>query len=76
MAARGQIRGAVVDGPLAMDDAMDVEGARTKGIASLVAGHVNVLIVPNLEPGISWSRDSLSSRGRKRRDWRLGPKRQ
>jgi phosphate butyryltransferase len=34
-----------------MDDAMDVEAARTKGIASLVAGHANVLVVPNLEAG-------------------------
>jgi phosphotransacetylase len=51
MAERGQIHGAVVDGPLAMDNAMDVEAARTKGIASLVAGHANVLIVPNLEAG-------------------------
>ena len=51
MAERGQIRGAVVDGPLAMDNAIDVEAARTKGIASLVAGHANVLIVPNMEAG-------------------------
>jgi phosphate butyryltransferase len=51
MAERGQIRGGVVDGPLAMDNAIDVEAARTKGIASLVAGHANVLIVPNLEAG-------------------------
>jgi phosphotransacetylase len=51
MAERGQIRGAVVDGPLAMDNAMDVEAARTKGIASLVAAHANVLIAPNLEAG-------------------------
>jgi phosphotransacetylase/acyl dehydratase len=51
MAERGQIRGAVVDGPLAMDNAIDVEAARTKGIASLVAGHANVLIAPNLEAG-------------------------
>ena len=34
-----------------MDNAIDVEAARTKGIASLVAGHANVLIVPNLEAG-------------------------
>lgn len=40
MAERGQIRGAVVDGPLAMDNAIDVEAARTKGVASLVAGRV------------------------------------
>jgi phosphotransacetylase/acyl dehydratase len=51
MAERGQIQGAIVDGPLAMDNAIDVEAARTKGIASLVAGHANVLIVPNLESG-------------------------
>jgi phosphotransacetylase/acyl dehydratase len=51
MAERGQIRDAVVDGPLAMDNAIDVEAARTKGIASLVAGHANVLIVPNVEAG-------------------------
>ncbi len=51
MAQRGQITGAVVDGPLAMDNAIDIEAARTKGITSLVAGHANVLIVPNLESG-------------------------
>jgi phosphotransacetylase len=51
MAERGQIRGAIVDGPLAMDNAIDIEAARAKGIASLVAGHANILIVPNLEAG-------------------------
>lgn len=51
MAERGQITGAVVDGPLAMDNAIDVQAARTKGITSLVAGHAEVLIVPNLESG-------------------------
>ncbi|MEP2705793.1 MAG: bifunctional enoyl-CoA hydratase/phosphate acetyltransferase [Roseibium sp.] len=51
MAERGQIKGAVVDGPLAMDNAIDVQAARTKGITSLVAGHAEVLIVPNLESG-------------------------
>ena len=51
MAERGQIKGGVVDGPLAMDNAIDMEAARTKGIASLVAGRANVLIVPNLESG-------------------------
>lgn len=51
MAERGQIRGGVVDGPLAMDNAIDIEAARTKGISSLVAGRANVLIVPNLEAG-------------------------
>lgn len=51
MAERGQIKGGIVDGPLAMDNAIDLEAARTKGIASLVAGHAEVLIVPNLEAG-------------------------
>ncbi|MEQ8376102.1 MAG: bifunctional enoyl-CoA hydratase/phosphate acetyltransferase, partial [Roseibium aggregatum] len=51
MAERGQITGAIVDGPLAMDNAVDVQAARTKGITSLVAGHAEVLIVPNLESG-------------------------
>jgi len=41
----------VVDVPLAMDNAIDVEAAKTKGITSLVAGHADVLIVPNLEAG-------------------------
>jgi phosphotransacetylase/acyl dehydratase len=51
MAERGQIRGGIVDGPLAMDNAVDVEAARTKGIHSLVAGHADILIVPNMEAG-------------------------
>jgi phosphate butyryltransferase len=51
MADRGQITGAIVDGPLAMDNAIDMEAAKTKGISSLVAGHANVLIAPNLESG-------------------------
>lgn len=51
MAERGQIKGGVVDGPLAMDNAMDIEAARTKGITSVVAGRAQILIVPNLEAG-------------------------
>ncbi|GGH11238.1 bifunctional enoyl-CoA hydratase/phosphate acetyltransferase [Alsobacter metallidurans] len=51
MADRGQIKGAIVDGPLAMDNAIDLEAAQTKGIASLVAGRADILIVPNLEAG-------------------------
>ncbi|MDD7910102.1 MULTISPECIES: bifunctional enoyl-CoA hydratase/phosphate acetyltransferase [Pseudovibrio] len=51
MADRGQIKGGIVDGPLAMDNAIDLEAARTKGIDSLVAGRAEVLIVPNLEAG-------------------------
>jgi len=51
MGERGQIKGAIIDGPLAMDNAIDVEAARSKGITSLVAGHADILIVPNLEAG-------------------------
>lgn len=51
MAERGQITGGIVDGPLAMDNAVDVAAAKTKGITSLVAGHADILIVPNLEAG-------------------------
>jgi phosphate butyryltransferase len=51
MAERGQIRGGVVDGPLAMDNAISLSAARAKGITSLVAGQAEVLVVPNLEAG-------------------------
>ncbi|HXY57283.1 MAG TPA: bifunctional enoyl-CoA hydratase/phosphate acetyltransferase [Methylocystis sp.] len=51
MAERGQIKGGVVDGPLAMDNAVDATAARTKGISSLVAGRADILIAPNLEAG-------------------------
>jgi phosphate acetyltransferase len=51
MAERGQIRGGLLDGPLAFDNAISVESARNKGIASPVAGRPDVLLVPNLEAG-------------------------
>jgi phosphate acetyltransferase len=51
MADRGQITGAVVDGPLALDNAISPEAAAIKKIASPVAGRANVLIVPDLEAG-------------------------
>ena len=51
MADRGQITGAVLDGPLAFDNAVSAAAARTKGIASPVAGQADVLIVPDLESG-------------------------
>ncbi|MBW8714635.1 MAG: phosphate acetyltransferase, partial [Variovorax paradoxus] len=51
MADRGQITGAQLDGPLAMDNAIDPEAARIKGIVSPVAGRANVLIVPSLDAG-------------------------
>lgn len=51
MADRGQITGAVLDGPLAFDNAISAQAARTKGIVSPVSGQVDVLVVPNLEAG-------------------------
>jgi phosphate acetyltransferase len=51
MADRGQIVGAELDGPLAFDNAISVEAARIKGIRSNVAGHAQILVVPDLEAG-------------------------
>ena len=51
MAERGQITGGVLDGPLALDNAISREAAGIKKIASPVAGRANVLIVPDLEAG-------------------------
>jgi phosphate acetyltransferase len=51
MADRGQITGALVDGPLALDNAISPEAARIKGIRSPVAGRANILLVPDLEAG-------------------------
>jgi phosphate acetyltransferase len=51
MADRGQITGGVLDGPLALDNAISPEAAEIKKIASPVAGRANVLIVPDLEAG-------------------------
>jgi phosphate acetyltransferase len=51
MVDRKQITGALVDGPLALDNAIDLDAARTKKIDSPVAGRANVLLVPNLEAG-------------------------
>jgi phosphate acetyltransferase len=51
MAERGQITGGLLDGPLAFDNAIDPEAARIKGITSPVAGHAQILVVPDLEAG-------------------------
>ncbi|TYT26443.1 bifunctional enoyl-CoA hydratase/phosphate acetyltransferase [Luteimonas viscosa] len=51
MADRGQIEGAVLDGPLAFDNAVSIAAARTKGIVSEVAGQADILVVPDLESG-------------------------
>lgn len=51
MADRGQITGAVIDGPLAMDNAIDPHAAAIKHLVSPVAGRANVLVAPDLEAG-------------------------
>jgi phosphotransacetylase/acyl dehydratase len=51
MADRGQIAGALLDGPLALDNAISEDAAKNKGIVSEVAGRADILLVPNLEAG-------------------------
>ena len=51
MADRGQIKGALVDGPLSLDAAIDPEAARIKGVSGPVAGDADCLLFPNLEAG-------------------------
>jgi phosphate acetyltransferase len=51
MSDRGQIRGAILDGPLAFDNAIDLDAAKIKGIKSEVAGRAQILVVPDLEAG-------------------------
>ena len=51
MADRGQIKGGLLDGPLAFDNAVSLVAAKTKGIKSAVAGQADILVVPDLESG-------------------------
>jgi phosphate butyryltransferase len=51
MSERGQIKGAIVDGPLAFDNAISAEAAQEKGIVSPVSGDVDVVVVPDLDAG-------------------------
>jgi phosphate acetyltransferase len=51
MADRGQITGGILDGPLAFDNAVSEEAAKTKGIVSRVAGRADIFVVPDLESG-------------------------
>jgi phosphate acetyltransferase len=51
MADRGQITGGILDGPLAFDNAISPRAAEIKGIKSAVAGHAQILVVPDLEAG-------------------------
>lgn len=56
MCQRGQIKGAVVDGPFALDNAVSPDAARHKGIEGEVAGNADILVVPNLMVGNSLSK--------------------
>lgn len=51
MNKRGQIKGCIIDGPLALDNAISVESAKAKGITSTSAGKADILVVPNIEAG-------------------------
>lgn len=51
MADRGQIKGGLLDGPLALDNAVSPDAAQVKGIRSAVAGQADILVVPDLESG-------------------------
>jgi phosphate acetyltransferase len=51
MADRGQITGGILDGPLAFDNAVSEEAAKTKKIVSPVAGRADILLLPDLEAG-------------------------
>lgn len=51
MGDRGQIKGCIIDGPLAVDNALSEEAAKHKGISSPVAGQADIILVPNIETG-------------------------
>jgi len=51
MAGRGQIKGAIIDGPLAVDNAINSHACEVKGIKSQVGGDADILIMPNIEAG-------------------------
>jgi phosphate butyryltransferase len=51
MAQRGQIKGAIVDGPFGLDNAISQKSAEVKGIKSQVAGHADIILCPNIETG-------------------------
>lgn len=68
MSQRGQFKGITVDGPLALDNALNEDAARHKGIKSPVAGHADVLLMPNIECGnIMWKTLVYMARCRNRR---------
>jgi len=65
MAARGEISGAIVDGPLALDLALSEEACRIKGFTSPVAGAADILVFPNIEAGnVFYKSSTVLSGGR------------
>jgi phosphate butyryltransferase len=58
MNERGQIRGCVVDGPLALDNAISHQAAEEKGISSPVAGHAEILVAANIESANSLAKST------------------
>jgi len=74
MSERGQIRGGIVDGPLAMDNAVSLSAAKTKGLTSLVAGRADILVAPNLRRAISLRRTLPMSRRRRAQVWCWAPR--
>jgi hypothetical protein len=60
MAAQGMFGGAIVDGPLTPDSALSADAARTNGVTSEVAGHVDVLIAPSMESALMVLRTLLA----------------
>lgn len=68
MSQRGQIKNCIVDGPLALDNAVDLDAAKHKGISGPVAGQADILFVPNLETGnmlskslVFWAKKKVAS---------------
>ncbi len=65
MAKRGEISGAIVDGPLALDVAMSPEACRIKGLESPVEGNADILVFPNIESGnVFYKSSTLLAGGR------------
>ncbi len=66
MAERGQITGAMVEGPLAFDNAIDPEAAEIKGIGGPVAGRAQILVVPDMEAGNMLAKNALYAAARRK----------
>ena len=74
MSDRGQIKGALVDGPLALDNAISIEAAEHKKIHSPVAGSADILLVPDIESGNILGKSALFLAGGRMAGLILGAK--